>query len=119
MKKILLVDDDLDLLFVMEKMLLSNGYYATATDDGNKVLDLMKLSMPDLIILDINLGERDGREICESIKADPAFRHIPIILYSAEQGVEKEIEDCEAAAFIKKPFTKHLLLEKLRQVIAA
>jgi len=106
-------------LFVLKKILQTNGYQVTALSDGNRVLNAIGLSVPDLIILDINLGETDGRTICEEIKNTPAYRHIPILLYSAEQYMDAAIANCQADAFIKKPFSKNLLLEKIGQFIAA
>jgi DNA-binding response OmpR family regulator len=111
------VDDDLDLLFVMQKTLQSGGYHVSTLSDGKMVMHTIELSAPDLIILDINLGDTDGREICEKIKHTHGFTHIPVILYSAGHRMDTTAADCEAAAFIKKPFSKSYILEKVGEFI--
>jgi DNA-binding response OmpR family regulator len=119
MRKILLVDDDEDMLILVEKMLIKQGLTVMTISDGKQVLAAMNSFLPDLVILDINLGDTDGREICHSIKLLPTFSDLPIILYSAQTWPDLSIADCKANAFIQKPFSQRVFLEKIEAFIAA
>jgi CheY-like chemotaxis protein len=119
MEKILVVDDDVDLLLVLRHALKGRGYQVITLDEGSHVIDAIRESRPDLIILDINIGEWDGREICQEIKKTDAFRYIPIILFSAAVDYEDATADCAADAFIQKPLSTSYFLKKIEELIAA
>jgi DNA-binding response OmpR family regulator len=119
MENILVVDDDKDLLSIIKRMLTVNGYKATTLTDGNLVFKTLKESVPDLVVLDINLGVCDGREICRRIKESQAYGNIPVILYSAEKYQNQDLVKYKANGFIHKPFPKSLFLEKIRNLLAA
>jgi len=119
MHRILLVDDDPDMLFLVKQMLVKKGYTVKVLMNGQSVLSNLASFHPDLIILDINLGDTDGREICSTIKSQARFCNIPIVLYSAEAWPDLRIADCRADAFIQKPFVHHFFLEKIAGLLAA
>jgi len=119
MDKILVADDDLDLLLLMQYTLTKEGYEVKILPNGKAVLPVVETFEPDLVILDINLGDADGRELCQQIKAMAAFHNLPIILYSAEDFPDLQIADCHASAFIKKPFTTSQFLQKVNELIPA
>lgn len=119
MRKILLVDDDEDMLMLVEIMLIKKGFTVMTLGDGKQVLAKMDSFRPDLVILDINLGDTDGREICRDIKLLPDFSDIPVILYSAQSWPDLSIADCKANTFIQKPFSQQNFLEKIEAFIAA
>ena len=118
MRKILLVDDDTDLLLLLQHVLKSRGYMVTTLKDGSDVMHIMNESHPDLLILDINIGEYDGRDICREVKTKQAYDHIPMVLFSALVKEKDAIEGCGADAYIEKPITTPAFLRKIESLIA-
>ena len=114
-----MVDDDEDMLMLMKSLLTKQGFSVLTLADGKQVLENMVGFHPHLVILDINLGDTDGREICRSIKTHPSFSEIPVILYSAQSWPDLSIADCKANTFIQKPFSRQFFLEKIKGLIAA
>ena len=105
MKKILLVDDDMDLLFMLKQALKSHGYSVTALADGSAVLNTIEFVRPDMIVLDIHMPPWDGRVICSSIKNIAAYQNIPVVLYSALQEDKDVVTMCKADLFLQKPLS--------------
>src|SRR5687768_5200630 len=101
---ILVVDDDSDLLEMVSLVLTSNAIKVNCLSNGNNLLDYLSNDKPDVILMDIFLGDLDGRKICRSIKSSQRLKYIPIILYSAGQIPISTIEDSLADDFISKPF---------------
>src|ERR1700709_2677360 len=118
MKKIMLVDDDMDLLLLLKQALKSNGYSLTARADGAAVLKTIEFVRPDIIILDIHMPPSDGRTICSSIKNIEAYQDIPIVLYSALQEDKDAITSCKANLFLQKPLSTSAFVEKIKAVMA-
>src|SRR5690349_6595130 len=116
MQKILVVEDDEDILFVVSRLLKKNDFEVIALSDcKNAVNTAMKLH-PDLILMDINLGSCDGREICLNLKVKQLFT-IPIILFSANCELEPTTAHYKADGFIQKPFEAGELVENLRHYL--
>ena len=112
-KKILIVDDQEDMLYMMEAILLRNGFDVIKNSNG-EVLELINDGIkPDLIILDINLGEKDGGEICYSLKKEISTKNIPIILVSAVMDLLKVSTYCGAEDYLEKPFRGQQLINKV------
>ena len=108
-KKILIVDDDADLLEPIALILESNGYSVESTTKGEQAHTKLDRFKPDLVLLDILMSGSDGRKICSKIKEDSATQHIPIVMMSAHPGADLDSEHCGANDFIAKPFeTKDL-----------
>ena len=118
MNKILVVDDDIDLLNIMQLMLIRSGYEVSPLNNGKAVMAILKHDCPDLVILDINLGDADGRQICKDVKAMECFQLLPILLYSAEDRSKVDIAECHANAFVNKPFIKKEFLKLVKKLIA-
>lgn len=102
MKKILVVDDDLELLTVVG-IILSPYYNVELISDWQKLHSTIHIFQPDLVVLDIFLGSADGREICKELKTIKEVEHIPVLLYSANNENVNHL-DCNAQGFIPKPF---------------
>jgi len=117
MKKILLVDDDMDLLSMLKNVLKSNGYSVTTLADGTAVLRTINYITPDIIILDIHMPPTDGREICRQIKNAPELRHIPVVLYSALPEDKEAVKNCKADYFLQKPLSTSAFIEEIREVM--
>jgi DNA-binding response OmpR family regulator len=119
MKRILVVDDNHDILEVINIILEMEGYQVKLCDDGEKVQQLIFEFDPDLILLDIMLGAFDGREICKVLKDSKETRHIPVIMISASHTLIGASETgCGASDFIAKPFEITDLVSKVQRHVA-
>jgi len=118
-KKILLVDDEQDLVKTLKKRLESNGYEVFISNDGIDALAKAKKENPDLIILDLMLPKMDGYKVCGLLKSDAWYKNIPIILFTARaQESDKELgKEVGANAYITKPFEPEVLLSKIKELI--
>ena len=103
MKKILLIEDDLDTIEMVEIILQDAGYEVVKTDRLATLSELAEMN-PALIIVDYLLPHRLGNELCTEVKNFPGTKHIPVILYSASSLLRKVAEECHADAYIPKPF---------------
>jgi DNA-binding response OmpR family regulator len=113
MKRILVVDDDIDILTVVKLVLESNEFEVAAISDWQKIFTQIETFHPDLILLDVSLGTQDGRNLCKQVKSNGDTKHISIILFSANHNVEKSVQECLANTFISKPFDINDLIEKI------
>jgi DNA-binding response OmpR family regulator len=111
MKRILVVDDDIDILTVVQLVLESNGFEVTAIWNWKQIYPQIDAFKPDLILLDVSLGTQDGRNICKQLKSDNKTKYISVILFSANHNVEKSVSECLADSFISKPFDINNLIE--------
>ncbi|MDM0048696.1 response regulator [Variovorax sp. J22R115] len=102
---LLLVDDDPAIIQVLSRILSDYTTVRFATS-GADALQLSKESIPDLILLDAQMGDMSGLQVCEALKADPALADVPVIFVSSHQESELEVAVLELGAvdFIRKPF---------------
>ena len=116
MKKILLVDDDEDLVEMLKGILKSNDLQVHAHTTSSNIPDVVKYYKPDLILLDIRLEEDDddksGMDICRELKKT---YNMPILLISADTKKGKAFKDFDADGFIVKPFTADQLISAITQ----
>lgn len=109
-QKILVVDDDLDILSVMTISLKDNGYDVEGTLNGEEALVRAERFKPDLIIMDIYLSGTNGKDICKKLKQAKKTSSIPVILISASTQLKNTVKECGANGFINKPFENADLL---------
>lgn len=114
MKKILIVDDDLDILTLMETMLSLHDFKVEGISRWQSINSSITNFEPDLILLDVSLGGADGRDICKKLKQAKETQQIPLILFSANAEMGRNIEAYQAQAFIAKPFQLSDLLHTIR-----
>ncbi len=115
MEQILVVDDDPDILDALRFVLEDAGYKVMAILNGETAEKLLEeKNLPQLIILDILLSGKDGRDICRKLKKDTITRHIPIIMISAHPNIEETVYDAGADAFIAKPFDISELIDTVK-----
>jgi two-component system, OmpR family, phosphate regulon response regulator PhoB len=114
MKKILVLDDDADILILMQLTLTMHHFAVEAISRWEEINDSIKKFNPDLILLDVSLNGADGRDICKSLKQSKNTNHIPIILFSANVEMGNNYEEFEAQAFIAKPYELSHLLQTIR-----
>ncbi len=117
MQKILVVDDNKDLLEMVEMTLSRLGYHITTLAKGSGFFNIVESIRPDIILLDIFLGDADGRTLCYNLKLQPAYENIPVILYSAGYIHLSTIENSKADEFIIKPFDIKYLVEKIKTLL--
>ena len=118
-KRILVVDDEVDLVETLTFRLEANGYEVIKAYDGQAGLDLAKKGNPDLIILDLMLPKLDGYKVCRMLKFDEKYKKIPIILFTAraQESDKKMGVEVGADAYITKPFDPQVLLAKIKQLL--
>src|ERR1041385_9160135 len=118
MKKILVIDDDRDLLEMVETVLTEEGFEVHTSGEGRSFFDQIQNFEPDAILLDVFLKDADGRELCSQLKSDPELKHIPVALYSAGHMNNATIVNSKANLYITKPFNIMQLGEKLRGMLS-
>jgi CheY-like chemotaxis protein len=119
MAKILIADDEPDILDLIAFTLRFAGHEVIPTSNGAEAYESARSSFPDLIMMDVRMPRMTGYEACRAMKADPTICHIPVIFLSAK-GQESEIEtglSAGAAEYILKPFSPDQLTEKIRQIL--
>lgn len=113
MKKVLVVDDDLDILALVQMLLTMNNYGVEAISKWELIDERIEKFSPDIILLDVSLSGADGRDICKRLKSAEVTKQIPIILFSAHADVANNYTECNAQAFVAKPFDISHLVEVL------
>ncbi len=115
MRRILAVDDDKDILDVLQHILEDSGYEVDTLSDGHFLFDKIEAHEPDLILLDIMLGNMDGRELCKDVKQKLETHDIPVILISASHNVSGAMNQSGAPdGFLEKPFDIDDLLDAIK-----
>src|SRR5579872_5967224 len=103
LKKILVVDDEPDILEFLEAILEDEGYAVATTDKGEYVEELHNGGLPQLILLDMLLSGKDGRSIVKQLKSQEETKHIPVIMFSAHPSAEAAALAAGADDFLPKP----------------
>jgi CheY-like chemotaxis protein len=118
-QKVLLVDDDKDVLRGLSLRLKANGYNVVFAADGMSAISVARKEEPDVIILDIGLPGGDGFAVMEHLGSLLPVAHIPIIILTARDisGNKERALNAGARAFLQKPVDNEVLLETMRQVL--
>ncbi|MFD2864227.1 response regulator [Mucilaginibacter antarcticus] len=120
MQKILAVDDDKDILEIIQLILEDSGYEVETLADGQHLFEKINEVHPDLIILDIMLGNLDGRDLCRKVKAKMETHDIPVIMLSASHTItEGFTKNGNPDDFIAKPFDIEVLIQTVEKRLAA
>jgi DNA-binding response OmpR family regulator len=114
MGKVLVVDDDPDILEAISLILDLSGYEYRAVSDGTRVYKKAKEFCPDVVLLDVSLSGVDGRDVASHLKKSPATKNIPVIMVSAHPSAKNTIRDYGADDFIAKPLFKTFFLKDLK-----
>jgi len=118
-KKILVVDDDQDIREIIMYILESEGYQVSGLDNGSGVLKTVSQIRPDILLLDVQLGDADGRDICRELKEQSTTQDLPIIMISANSDWQDIREkQCNADDFLAKPFDITDLVEHIKRYAA-
>lgn len=117
-KKILVVDDEPEIVSLLSEFLGNAGFQIITAVDGQMALDKVSEAPPDLLLMDIMLPKVDGWLVCQKLKADEKFKKIPIILISGmltgDSSADLLVEKCDY--LIAKPFEMQKLLRKVREL---
>jgi two-component system cell cycle response regulator len=119
MKKILVIDDLPENIFILQDRLIQEGYEVITAYGGNDGLEKAYSTLPDLILLDVMMPDMSGLDVCKTLVKDEKTKHIPIILVTAKAGAEDTKEGLEAGAFdyIKKPFNRIEMLARVKSAL--
>lgn len=118
-KRILVIDDEQDIVNMLKLRLIAGGYDVLTSSDGIEGLNIARRDRPDLILLDLMLPRMDGYKICALLKKDTRYANIPIIMFTAKaQEADKQMgSEAGADAYITKPFGYQLLSDKIQELI--
>lgn len=118
-KKILVVDDEPDIVFLIKSRLEANNYLVEGAYNGKEGIEKAKEFKPDMILLDLMMPIMDGYEAGENLRNDPETKDIPIILFtaaSAEEVSQKGSEIIAAVDYVVKPFDEAALVFLVKRV---
>jgi DNA-binding response OmpR family regulator len=118
-RTVLLVDDEPNIILSLEFLIEQAGYEARVARDGDAALKSIEERKPDLVLLDVMLPKRDGFDVCERIRANPAWNDIRIVMLTAK-GRDSEREKglaLGADAYVTKPFSTRDALDQIRQFL--
>ena len=118
-KKILIVDDEVDLVETIRFPLEMEGYTVLVSYNGEDALNQARRESPHLILLDLMLPKLDGYKVCRLLKFDEKFKHIPILMLTAKTQQKDKSMGMETGAdeYITKPFDMEELMKKLRSYL--
>jgi two-component system phosphate regulon response regulator PhoB len=118
-EKILVVDDEEDLLELISYNLGREGYRVTCVGSGEEAIQEARQGQPDLVLLDLLLPNVDGLDVCKTLKGDAKTKHIPIIMVTAKSEEADMVTGLELGAddYLTKPFPPRVLLARIRAVL--
>ena len=118
-EKILVVEDEEDVLELVRYNLGKNGYKVDTAMSGEEALQKAMRTTPDLILLDLMLPAVDGLEVCRTVKNDPRTQHVPVVMLTAK-GEEADIVaglEMGADDYVTKPFSPRVLMARVKAVL--
>jgi Response regulators consisting of a CheY-like receiver domain and a winged-helix DNA-binding domain len=120
-KKVLITDDETEILTILKKKLSESGYEASIAFTAEDCLELAKRELPDIILLDIILPDMNGYEVAQKLRDDPETENIKILFTTGQDLEPRAIMDrCKelgAFDYLEKPFTLEELLKKIEEVL--
>ena len=117
MAKIMVVDDSIDLLHLLSIIIKMEGHEPIPLKSPVELMQKLDEYHPDLIILDVNLGNYNGKEVCENIKANPATKNIPVLLTSASSESLTDFKVYHADDILEKPFELSTIKNKINGLL--
>lgn len=116
-KRILIIDDDEDILEILNIIFQSSGYEIILSKTSQTSQDILQVIHPDLVLMDVRIAgsDKSGAEICKELKTQTSEKHMPVILLSGEFNLDAIAKDCMADDFINKPFEVDNLLFQIKK----
>jgi two-component system response regulator VicR len=118
MNKILLIDDDVNMLEVMEATLTFYGYTVSTSNYTDDIFALVRSTQPDLVIIDYLMTGINGGEMCAALKRNESTRSLPVIIVSAYERIIQSLGNYGCDAFVSKPFDMGHLLNVIQKMIS-
>ncbi len=118
-KRILIVDDEPNIVVSLEFLMKREGYEVAVAADGEAALRSIEEKQPDLVLLDIMLPKKNGFEVCQAIRANPAWQEVKVVMLTAK-GRDTEVAKGTALgadAYMTKPFSTKDLIAQVRQIL--
>ena len=118
-KKILVADDEPNIVISLEYLLKREGYTVTIARDGQEALDAIARDHPDLVLLDVMMPKKSGFEVCQELRINEALQHIKILMLTAK-GRDTDVAKglaLGADAYMTKPFATRDLVQKVAQML--
>jgi two-component system, OmpR family, alkaline phosphatase synthesis response regulator PhoP len=114
-RKVLIADDEPDILEILRYNLLNEGYQVVTAKDGDEAIDKAKRFLPDLLVLDIMMPKKTGVEVCEILRTQPAFKNSLIIYLTALNDESTQIKGLEMGAddYLSKPISPKVFLSRV------
>jgi two-component system phosphate regulon response regulator PhoB len=118
-QRVLVVDDEEDILELVEYNLAKNGFQVTCVTTGEDALKAARSQSPDTVVLDLMLPGTDGLEVCRQLKTDPRTKAIPIVMLTARGEESDVISGLEMGAddYVTKPFSPKVLVARVKAVL--
>jgi len=119
LKRILIIEDDRDIVELVRYNLANEGFEVTAVTDGSVALSLLRKSTPDLVILDLMLPKMPGLEVCKEVRRDPALNRLPILMLTARGEEADRVVGLEMGAddYVTKPFSPRELAARVKALL--
>lgn len=116
-KRILVVDDEPDVVTLIERTLKSEGFDVSLAYDGISALEMAETEQPDLVLLDIMMPMMSGYEVCQQLKANPRTQDITVLCVSSAHTADarQRSQDAGAVGLVMKPFTPAELVAQVRR----
>jgi len=120
-EKVLIVDDEQDVLELLVYNIKQANYQVITAEDGKEALWKVKVFSPDIIVLDIMLPVLSGFDVCKTLKSDPKYSRIPILMLTARAAENDRIKgfECGADDYLVKPFSMRELLIRIKKLLTA
>ncbi len=116
-KSILIIDDDPTLLTMLKSFLESHGYVVDTADGGEKGLEQIKIKVPDLIVLDVQMPKMNGYTFVMELKKDVAMNAVPIVVLTAKEGMSEIFKVEGVKEYMTKPFHPQKFLELIKKYV--
>ena len=118
-KRIMVVDDDKDIRKLVESILAKEGFITSGAENAADAMKKIQASRPDLVLLDLQLPDKDGFEVCKDLRNDPSTKYIPIVFLTVQNLDSYKIAGLEMGAddYITKPFNQTELLARVKAVL--
>ncbi|MDT3672187.1 MAG: response regulator [Aromatoleum sp.] len=120
-KKILIADDEQNIVISLEFLMKREGYAVSIANDGEEAVAMIRSEQPDLVLLDVMMPKKSGFEVCQEVKSDPRLQGVRILMLTAK-GRDTEVAKglaLGADGYMTKPFSTKELVERVRNMLAA